>query len=353
MRLALVISVLLLLVSILAMLVTTAIFRFVRTKAEARSAAYEAKLRTLLVKFLSEDLSLSELQVLKKIDSSQFDEISEAMLTKVKGRAKDILVSFLHSRGTIDQAIAKTRKFGCLGRCKAAVFLGNVGVPEARMPLESMLHDRRRDVRTMAVRCLGQLGSPESVPALLAALDDDRRPVPFGAVLMALLRIGSSGKESVKAALRSGGPRCRAVAAEILGIEGSTEDTIDLVSLLENDPSLEVKLRSARALGRLGSPKAIPSLNKCLEPGQPPALRIVTCGALAAIGDKETVPEIISLIDDGDYQLARAAANAVSQMGPTGIKRLNLAANSDSNGAALAKEALARLSAKAPHNSQD
>lgn len=353
MRFALVVSVFLLLVSILAMLATTVIFRLVRTKTEARSAAYETKLRTLLVKFLSEELSLSELQELKKIDSSQFDEISEAMLTKVKGRAKDILVSFLYSRGTIDQAIARTRKFGCLGRCKAAVFLGNVGIPEAREPLESMLRDRRRDVRTIAVRCLGQLGSPESVPALLSAVDDHRYPVPFGAVLVALMRIGSSGKESVKAGLKSGGRRRRAVAAEILGMEGSTEDTTDLIYLLENDPSLEVKIRSARALGRIGSPKAINSLSKCLETDQPTALRIVTCGALSAIGGRDTVPEIISLLNDGDYQVARAAANAASQMGPIGIKQLNLAANSDSRGASFAKESLARIAAKAPRTSQD
>ncbi len=353
MRLALVVSVLLLLVSILLMLLATIIFRFVRTKLEARSATYEAELRTMLVRFLSEDLSLSELRVLKKIHSSQFDEISEAMLTKVKGRAKDILVSFLYSRGAIDQAITRTRKFGYLGRCKAAMFLGNVGIPEARVPLESMLRDRRRDVRTIAVRCLGQLGKPESVPALLSAVDDDEHPVPFGTVLVALMRIGSSGKELMKAGLNSGGGQRRAAIAEILGMEGSTEDTPDLISLLENDPSFEVKVRSARALGRIGSPKAIPSLNKYLDSGQPTALRIVCCGALAAIGDRETVPEIISLLSDGNDQLARAAANAASQMGPTGIKYLNLAATSNSKGASFAKEALARLAAQAPRISQD
>lgn len=353
MRLALVVSVFLLTVSIFMMLVITVIFRFVRTKIEARSTAYEAELRTMLVKFLTEDLSLSELQILKKIHSSQFDEISEAMLTKVKGRAKDILVSFLLSRGTIDQAIQRTKKFGCLGRCKAAVFLGNVGISEARVPLESMLRDRRREVRTIAVRCLGQLGKPESVPALLAAVDDDGHPVPFGTVLVALKRIGSSGKESMKAGLTSGGGRRRAVIAEILGIEGSTEDTPDLISLLENDPSFEVKVRSARALGRIGSPKAIPSLKRCLESDQPTSLRIVSCGALAAIGDRDTVPEILSLLNDGDYQLARAAANAASRMGPTGIKHLKLAATSNFKGASFAKEALARLAAQAPRTFQD
>ncbi len=352
MRLALVVSVLLLLISILVMLATTVIYRLVRTRTETRSAEQEAKLRRLLVRFLSEDLSLSELQELKRIDSSQFNEISEAMLTKVKGRAKDILVSFLYSRGAIDQAIERTRKFGCLGRCKAAAFLGNVGIPEAREPLESMLRDRRQDVRTLAIRCLGQLGSPESVNALLSAVDDHRRPVPFGAVLVALMRIGARGKGSVKAGLESGGTRRRAVAAELLGIEGSIEDTTVLISLLENDPSMEVKLRSARALGRIGSPKAIHPLGECLESHQPTALRIVTCGALAAIGDRDTVQEIINLLDDEDYQVARAAAKAASQMGPAGIEHLNLVAASNSRGAAFAKEALARLAARAPSASQ-
>ena len=39
-------------------------------------------------------------------------------------------------------------------------------------------------------------------------------------------------------------------------------------------------------------------------------MQIVTCEALAAIGNRYTVQEIITLLDDEDYQVARAAHKA-------------------------------------------
>ncbi len=352
MHLILFISVLVLLISIILMLAAIAILRLVRTIMEAKSAAYSAKLRILLIKFLNEDLNPAELRQLKKFRSRQLNEISESMLTKVKGRSKQILVSFLYSRGTIDQAIKRTKRVGYLGRCRAAQFLGNVGIPEAREPLERMLQDHRYDVRKMAVRSLGQLGDPNSVPALLSAIDNPRRTIPFGTVLLALINIGASGKEYVKRGLKQGGLRQRAIATEILGLVGSTEDTADLVYLLEHDPSPEVKIRSARALGRIGSPKGIISMLRCLETDQPASLRIVACGALAAIGDRQILPEIARLLNPVDYQVARAAANAVSQMGTDGIRYLNRIADSNSTGSPFAIEALARIAAKGTTASQ-
>lgn len=346
MRFALVASAVLLSVLIFLMLIATGIIRLVRTHSEKRSIANRAQLRLLFVKFVSEDLDPAELRQLRTSRSTELGELSEAMLSKVKGRAKDILVSFLESRGTVEQAIRRTTRSGYLGRCRAAAFLGHVGSPEARKPLEAMLRDRKRDVRITAARSLGQLGDTKSVPLLLSGLDNGRRLLPFSTVLVALMRIGAAGQDLVGDGLRAAGERQRAAAVEFLGLMGSIKFTADLSDLLSSDPSLDVRIRCARALGRIGSPNAIATLTRCIERDNPIGLRAVSCGALAEIGGREVAATICQLIDEDDYQISLAAAKAVSQMGPAGIECLNQIANSDSPGSPYAKEVLARRAAR-------
>ncbi len=346
MRFALIASVLLLSTLIVLMLIATGIIRLVRTHNEIRSLANRAQLRQLFVKFVSEDLDPSELRQLKTSRSTELGELSEAMLSKVKGSAKDILVSFLESRGTVEQAIRRTTRSGYLGRCRAATFLGHVGSPQARKPLEAMLRDRKRDVRITAARSLGQLGDAKSVPSLLSGLDNRRRSLPFSTVLVALMRIGSSAQDLVGDGLQAAGERQREVAAEFLGLMGAIKFTATLSELLANDPSLDVRIRCARALGRIGSPSAIASLTRCIESDNPVGLRTVSCGALAAIGGREVAMLICKLIGEDDYQISLAAAKAVSQMGPVGIECLDQIASSGSPGAPYAKEVLARAAAR-------
>ena len=346
MRFALVTSTLLLVTSIILIIFFTTIFRFWRNKTDAKKLAYRKNLRELLVKFLSEDLNPGELSSLRKIRSSQLEELSDALLSKVKGRAKDMLISFLASRGTIEKAINRTRRPGYVGRCRAAVFLGNIGLPEARMPLQNMLTDHRRDVRITAARSLGQLANPKSVPALLSALDHSHREVPFGTVLLALLRIGAGGITPLREGLKNGGESTRALAAEVLGLIGSLESTADLIDIMQNDTSVDVRIRSARALGRLGSEKAILPLRRIFEEDSPAPLQVVSCRALADIGDPVAIPWLMDLMDHGSYQLARAASAAMANLGERGEEALRNSLSLNSIGSNYAQEALVRMHAR-------
>ncbi|NNN19527.1 MAG: hypothetical protein HKL84_06695, partial [Acidimicrobiaceae bacterium] len=295
----------------------------------------------------------SELRELKKIRSNQLDVLTETILTKVKGTSKDILVSFLEARGTIDQAIRRTRRFGYLGRCRAASFLGNLGVPQAREPLEKLLRDRKRDVRMIAARGLGQLGDPSSIPSLFKAIESKKRVVPFGTVLVALMRMGPAGKPLIRSGLSAKGELVRAASAEILGLLGAVEYTSDLIDHLEQDPSVDIQIRCARALGRIGSPRALAPLRNSLQKQMPRGLRMISCGALASIGGNEVIDEIAQLVNEEDTQLARASAHAASQMGPKGIQVLWRLIDTDSPGALIAREELARTAVKSSNVEED
>lgn len=344
MKQALLVSSFALLATIFALLLATVIFRITRSKASKKRAAFRARLRQSLVKFLEEDFNPAELAELRKIRSSELDELSDAMLTKVKGRAKDILVSFLASRGAIDKALVRTHRPGSVGRCKAALFLGNAGIPEAREPLERLLHDRNRDVRTLAATSLGKLGDPLSVEPLLAVVHDGKCDIPFGTVLLALLKIGAPGIDALRRCTSTSSIQGRAIAVEVLGLLGAVEAVEEIVGMLKTDQSQEVRIRSSRALGRIGSPKAGPALAACLGAEESTVMRIVTCGAISDLGDRKYISNLAELVSADDPRIALAAALALTRLGEKGRARLVALRDSSMSGSRYAMEALARAS---------
>ncbi len=346
MRLALVISSLTLLFSICLLVAATFVFRLERIRTERKTLIYQDNLRKLLVKFLSEDLNPSELARLKKIRSADLDKLSDSLLSKVKGRAKDILVSFLESRGAVDEAIQRTRKPGCVGRCRAALFLGNIATTEAQRPLEYMLSDVRRDVRITAARSLGQLQRPESIPALLASAEDHHRDIPFGTLLLAVLRIGMPGIPGLQTGLHSQSEKTRALSVEALGLLRSLENTNELVNMLLSDPSLDVRIRCARALGRIGSNGGVDPLISTLSENQPTVLKLISCGSLAEIGDTAAIPHLMDLLCGSDNQVARRAAFAIARLGTPGVEALHTCISTSAPGSRYAIEVLTTVEIK-------
>lgn len=352
MKTALGISVILLSISIFTFLVATIVIRVIRTTIVRRLAVIQKQLRGVLVKLASGDLSSTDLDNALKLKTSHFDELSEGMISKIKGEARDTLVAFLERRGAVDEAISRTFRSRAMKRCKSAAFLGNVGVNRSRQALERLLDDRNPEVRSTAVRGLGLIGDPRSIYSLLGRLDRDKKILPFGAVLVALDRIGPDGHSQIREGLDGEGEWQRAAAVEILGLHGSIAAVPALVEHLSNDVSFEVRIRCARALGRIGSPRSTQSLIENLSAEVPPGLRIVSCGALGHMGDPRSIVPIARLLNNSNQLVSRAAANALAQIGGGGMQALKACIAANSVGAVNALEAIARFQAK-DKNSKD
>jgi HEAT repeat protein len=168
------------------------------------------------------------------------------------------------------------------------------------------------------VAAAGLAGAPPSyrvVRALLNAVQADR-PVPAGLLVDSLLRLGPGATEHLAAALATGSPHVRAVAAETLGLLGTTEAAAALLAALA-DPAAtaEVRARAAGALGRIGTPAAIDPLIGCLDPDEPPGLRTAAAKALGELSSPRAVPHLVGLLA-GPYPLAATAAAALARLGP-------------------------------------
>src|SRR5262249_32674497 len=167
--------------------------------------------------------------------------------------------------------------------------------------------DRDREVRAAVARSLGRIGSPEAVPALIEALV--QRRVAQAVAGQALIEIGPSAVPRLLALLAQDEPEVRAWAAELVGLVGDAGDAPLLLGCLQ-DTSAAVGERAARALGRLGADGAAGLLRETLS-DRVPAVRAAAAYALGRLLDREAVEPLLAQARTGEFEPARAAAEAV------------------------------------------
>jgi HEAT repeat protein len=136
-------------------------------------------------------------------------------------------------------------------------------------------------------------------------------------------------------------PLVRAVAIEVLGATGGVSQTPGIVRALDGDPHPEVRIKAARALGRLGMPDGLEPLLAAVLPGRPAALRIVATGALGTLGAVAATARLQELLSDLDPRVAGTAARSLLRLGPAGEAALRATADrTDGPAAAQARAAL-------------
>lgn len=131
----------------------------------------------------------------------------------------------------------------------------------------------------------------------------------------------------------------RAVAIELLGRNQHLSALSDVIELLHHDPSVEVRARAARCLGRMGTPRAVEPLLGCLS-SCPIAVRVQAIWAMGEIGGPQVVPALGGILLEPSRQMAELAASALVAVGPTGAQALTRIAAGAGLAADIAAEAL-------------
>lgn len=299
------------------------------------------ELRPLLVRLVAEEDG--DLPKVPRRRSAALEVLAVDLLGKVRGEARTALLRLLEDGGALAQATRRLRRPGPVGRAAAAELLGRAGSGEHVAALVERLGDRDPEVRIVACRALGRIGAPSAIARLLDALDS-RRPVPAGIVGTALLGIGPAGTAPLRHALQGGeaSASARALAVEVLGLHGALEAAGVLAARLgDREEETEVRIRAARALGRIGSPRSIGVLALALGPDEPTGLRAVSARALGEIGGDDAAVMLTPLLDDPVHVVAANATGALPRCGPLGRTLLLGRAGGAGPGAAYAREALA------------
>ncbi len=177
----------------------------------------------------------------------------------------------LHLLSHLDDSVPRVRE-------AIARALARLGDPRAVVPLIGKVQDSQASVRASVARALGELGDARASAALILALGDNDQDV-------------------------------RSAAARSLGRLGQPSAILSLVSLMEEDDSVEVKAAAVWALGAIGSDAAVEALLRTLGSrtggGALPAVREATLDALVMAGAKAE-PALTLCVKD---ELVRARAD--------------------------------------------
>lgn len=239
------------------------------------------------------------------------------LLPKVRGADRDALVDVLRRNGVMERAHTDTRSRRSLVRLRAALLMdacaGEVDLPV----LTRLLVDRDQQVRHVAARALGRIGSERAIHPLMTGMANGS--LPINSVSMAVTRIGRDAISPLMVWIYSDDPRCRRVAAELLGHLGAAEAVFDVGHALR-DPDQQVAAAAACSLGRLGIRSSVGPLidraNAALADGSAAEIDVcVAClTALGLIGDRRAIPVLTSALGRA-HRLSAAAAEALQGMG--------------------------------------
>lgn len=350
-------SLALLSISVLVLLLAAAIVlgRSARSRAAARRARTAGPVRPLLLELMAQDDPrareplLAELLALDERSWRAVEPTVAAMLGKLRGGSHDALRELVERRGTVAEARRRSHRLGAVGRARSAELLGGLEDPEVTDDLVRLLHDRDPEVRQVAARALGRSKDPRAAAPLLGALVGNA--VPTRVVAQALLRLGAGAQPALVAALEDPEEMVRAVAVEILGLSSAVMASRAIQRSLDTDASLEVRIRAARSLGRVGLPSSLLSLVAATLDSCPVPLRVVATRALGDLGHPGAVARLTELVGDREHRVASNAARALAALGPAGEVALRTLAaqGGDVASAAHAREALDRQRLLAGH----
>jgi HEAT repeat protein len=242
-----------------------------------------------------------------------------ALLPRLRGADRTQLCRFLDQRGVLARARRRLDARTAVTRAESAELLGGAGDHEASSEITVLLRDRDLRVRIAAARALGRLGHPSSTPALLAAYLDTDRPIGRGTLGMAILRIGASAAPTLRTGLESELPAARAFCAELLGHLGDLDSLPALLTLLEDEREDTVRANICRALGRIGSPLSTKAIALYLSGEHPVVLRQSAAWALGTISDPKARRSLLNALHDPDTEVASTAAQALLDISPNSL----------------------------------
>ena len=306
----------------------------------ATDAAMEAELRLMLFRAIDEgDLPPSAMQSLSAAQQRALEAQARALLPNLRGEDHETIGRVLDRLGAVDAAREQAQSKRALARAQAGEFLGESGSPDAVRDLLRLLEDSDPKVRWSAARGLGRLGHPTAVEPLLASLEGTH-VVPVDVVADALFQIRDCPVPLLRQGLESPSVPTRAVAVELLGRFQALSAADDVIGLLHNDPSVEVRARAARSLGRMGSPRALQPLLSCVERG-PVAMRAQAIWALGEIGAPDALPVLSGALMGPSHHISELAADALVATGARGVAVLTEIATGEGTAAGIASRALA------------
>lgn len=277
-------------------------------------------------------------------------DLSVDILELVRGAEKARFAERLANMGATGRLHARLRHGGARTRMLTAAALANFGDAETRVALTQALDDRNPEVRLTAALSLavdGHAPPPEEVIRRLGLGAHETSLL----TVMLLVEMAQTDLESVRALLgdTASAPSVRAATAEALAL---CDDFVAVPIIgalaIAADPWASELPRYLAALARFRHPAGAPAVLHALAS---PAAEVRAAAAHAAgrIGVAGALDRLEQLLSDSGWWVRFEAAQALSQLGEDGERRLRrIARVGDEPARETAALTLAEQSAGAP-----
>lgn len=200
-------------------------------------------------------------------------------------------------------AVAALNDSSVIVRATAARAVLSLPAPEAAAALLPLLQDKDEFVRRETAYALGETRSRTAVEALATALARDKEAGVRGAAAVAL---GQIGDESAVPVL-----------TEAIGRRISRSGFLNRITFRRTEENEFVRRSAAVALGRLKSRAAVPALISVLANVRAgDDVRRETARALGLIGDPVALPTLRVALTSSDPYLSEIAAEAIRKLEP-------------------------------------
>lgn len=260
----------------------------------------------------------------------------------VSGEELSTLLSIVKRHEVIAEQIRRLEAPFPLGRrLRAAVALAEIGDEESAQTLMDRLDDREPEIRIQCARGLARIQWTPAIDRIVSRFGIE---IPRVRVRLsdALIEFGTKATWPLLAYIRinhrfeHAGP---ALALRTLARIQDTEAAPQLLEILEETEDLEVAIATIEALGDLGSPNAVSSLQQLLD-SPSWELRTKAATALGQVADRSSTPLLRRAMRDPNWWVRRSSAAALVNI-PDGIAALYLALDDEDPYAAdAAAEAL-------------
>ena len=202
-------------------------------------------------------------------------------------------------------------------RADSALLLAQLGDARAIPTLVATLRDPDEDTSTVkaaAGRALGMFDIEGTVEALLGELSelDEWSSVRVADILVGL---GNRAHAPASQGLRDGTDNLRMWSARILGRVGDSSAVPVLLGALD-DPVPRVRAAAAEALGLLGDPRALPGLESRILREPSAEVRSTAARALGVIGDDDALTPLVLALGEPDYWVRARIIQAIDALGP-------------------------------------
>ena len=321
-----------LLVLVFLLLGYTFILRAQNNRKEQYITSLENEWQPLVWRYLEGELKTDTfINAVEKKDYHIFGEFIERYLIDLRGTDYDKLIALLQE---MEFGGLKTKQLQAKSeweRAYASHFLGTIDYRVSIPDLEKLLDDPYQIVAFFAAQSILRLGGYDRFSTIINVLNQ-RQDFSTDKMKELLLIYGEADPKGLIELLKQARLSKQIIidTVSVLTQLNVFDAGEQLLYLAEHTYDDEIKIACIKALGELSILNATNFMIKNLQ-NDDWVIRSQAARNLGKIGDKKVIPELSSVLEDGNYWVKYHSASAIAELGESGVSFLKEYCTTSSN----------------------